>query len=160
MPENPIPTYIYKLIPSTSPVPTRLPSILPLSPLDQKSNFIHLSTSLQVPRTLKHFFADEPLVYVLRLNYAQLEPQLRWEDPKGEVCGERAGEGMFAVSSVFTFYFIYNFGDGIFADLEEHLYNGLKVGKDEVESVAVWERGERGWDEVLENEKEKGWLIY
>jgi hypothetical protein len=100
---NQPPTYIYKLIPSSAPVPlppTPLPSALPVSELDKTSGFVHLSTAKQIPGTLKHFFADEPLVYVLRLPYEPLEKRslIRWEDPKGEVCGDRAGEGVFAVS--------------------------------------------------------------
>ncbi|KAI5114589.1 hypothetical protein M0805_007854, partial [Coniferiporia weirii] len=97
--------------------------------------FVHLSTAPQVPGTLKFFFADDPRVYVLRLKYDELEANIRWEDPKAEVCGPRGGEGMFP-----------------------HLYNGLKLGKDEIESVEVWEKGEDGWDEALK--KAESWLVY
>lgn len=130
------PTYIYKLIPSTTAPPDPLPATLPVSELDRSSGFIHLSTAAQIPNTLKWFFADEPRVYVLRLLYESVEKNIRWEDPKGEVCGPRGGEGMFP-----------------------HLYNDLKLGHDEVESVAVWERKEgEGWDDVVK--KAQDWLIY
>ncbi|TFY67922.1 hypothetical protein EVJ58_g1330 [Rhodofomes roseus] len=133
------PTYIYKLIPSSAPPPDHpLPAVLPVSELDQSSGFIHLSTSKQVPNTLKFFFADELRVHVLRLAYDPLEEEklIRWEDPKAEVCGPRGGEGMFP-----------------------HLYNGLKLGKDEVDSVATWERREgEGWEDVTG--REQSWLIY
>ncbi|KAH9910580.1 hypothetical protein B0H21DRAFT_704959 [Amylocystis lapponica] len=130
------PTYIYKLIPSSDAPPSPLPEALPVSVLDSASGFIHLSTALQVPGTLKAFFKAEPCVHVLRLAYAPLEVQIRWEDPKAEVCGPRGGEGMFP-----------------------HLYNDLKVGKGEVESMAMWKKEEgEGWDEVLERVKE--WLVY
>ncbi|KAI0930493.1 hypothetical protein AcV5_007184 [Taiwanofungus camphoratus] len=130
------PTYIYKLIPSSAPPPDPLPEALPVSGLDQSSGFIHLSTAVQVPNTLKWFFTDEPRVYVLRLPYDALEPKIRWEDPKAEVCGPRGGEGMFP-----------------------HLYNGLKVGRNEVDSVQTWEREEgEGWDEVLK--RAETWLVY
>ena len=132
------PTCIYKLIPSSAPPPDPLPTALPVSELDSSSGFIHLSTSKQVRNTLKYFFADEPRIYVLRLAYDPLEEQklIRWEDPKAEVCGARGGEGMFP-----------------------HLYNGLKLGKDEVESVATWVRGEgESWEDVAERETE--WLVY
>lgn len=93
------PTYIYKLVPSSSPPPplASLPSHLPVSALDQSSGFIHLSTALQVPETLRRFFKDESKVYVLRIDYENVERDIRWEDPKAEVCGPRAGEGMFPV---------------------------------------------------------------
>ncbi|EPT05006.1 hypothetical protein FOMPIDRAFT_1045674 [Fomitopsis schrenkii] len=137
-PEDTNPTYIYKLIPSSASLPDPLPAALPVSELDSSSGFIHLSTSKQVPNTLKYFFTDESRVYVLRLAYDPLEVQklVRWEDPKAEACGPRGGEGMFP-----------------------HLYNGLKLGKDEVESVATWERHEgESWEDVAE--REKSWLIY
>ena len=137
-PEDTKPTYIYKLIPSSTPPPDPLPVTLPVSELDRSSGFIHLSTSKQVPNTLKYFFTDEPRVYVLRLAYAPLEDHqlIRWEDPKAEACGPRGGEGMFP-----------------------HLYNGLQLGKDEVESVATWARREgESWEDVAEREKD--WLIY
>ncbi|KAI0733158.1 hypothetical protein C8Q72DRAFT_873841 [Fomitopsis betulina] len=134
------PTYIYKLIPSSTSasIPTPLPAALPVSELDQASGFIHLSTSKQVPNTLKYFFASESRVYVLRLAVSPLEELklIRWEDPKAEVCGPRGGEGMFP-----------------------HLYNGLKLGKDEVDSVATWARGEsERWEDVVK--REESWLIY
>ncbi|TFY79926.1 hypothetical protein EWM64_g4085 [Hericium alpestre] len=102
--------------------------------LDEGSGFIHLSTAPQVSNTLKWFFADEPGVYVLRIAYDGVEKDIRWEDPKAEVCGPRGGEGMFP-----------------------HLYNGLKLGKNEVESVVFW-KNEGGFDEALQ--KAEGWLVY
>ena len=133
------PTYIYKLIPSSTSasIPTPLPAALPVSELDQASGFIHLSTSKQVPNTLKYFFASESRVYVLRLAVSPLEELklIRWEDPKAEVCGPRGGEGMFP-----------------------HLYNGLRLGKNEIESVQRWERTDGAWDEALK--KAEDWLQY
>ncbi|KAM0116855.1 hypothetical protein ACP6JC_006544 [Aspergillus fumigatus] len=104
-----LPFYLYKLVPSTSPVREPLPERLPVSELDQESGFIHLSTALQVPNTLKYFFKDEPLVYVLRI------------------------------------------------ESERHLYNGLRLGKNEVESIAVW-TNEAGWDKAIS--QAKPWLLY
>ena len=137
MSDGPKPTYIYKLVPTSAAPPDPLPERLPVSELDQKSKFIHASTAKQVPRTLKHFFANDEKVYILRIKYDVVESVVKWEDPKGEVCGPRAGEGMFP-----------------------HLHNGLKVGKDEVESVVIWERTEAGWDEALKKAEEEGWLVF
>ncbi|KUL87203.1 hypothetical protein ZTR_05638 [Talaromyces verruculosus] len=125
--------YVYKLVPSSAPIPESLPDRLPVSDLDLQSGFIHLSSARQVPNTLKFFFKDEPVVYVLRLDYAKVEDNIRWESPDAKICGPRDGEGMFP-----------------------HLYNGLKLGKEEIESVATW-KNEDGWDNALE--KAASWLI-
>ncbi|KAI9457698.1 hypothetical protein HD554DRAFT_2141885 [Boletus coccyginus] len=136
------PTYIYKLVPYTNPVPldrAALPTALPVSEIDQSSGFIHLSTAIQIPGTLACFFKSDPQVYVLRLPYEPLEAagQIQWESPEGHVCGPRPGEGLFP-----------------------HLYNALKLGRDEVESVRVLERGEGGWKEAIERDGEfKAWLV-
>lgn len=41
--------------------------------------------------------------------------------------------------------------------LKQHLYNGLKLGKDEIETVAIW-KNEEGWDKALV--QAKPWLLY
>ncbi|KAN0069661.1 Protein of unknown function (DUF952) domain containing protein [Elaphomyces granulatus] len=130
---SPKPRYIYKLVSATAPVPESLPEKLPVSDIDSRSGFIHLSTAPQVRNTLHYFFKAEPIVYVLRIEYDYVENDIRWEDPDGNVCGPRGGEGMFP-----------------------HLYNELKLGKDEIESVAVW-KNEGGWDDALK--KAESWLV-
>lgn len=134
-PSDAKPTYIYKLIPSSAPPPDPLPDRLPVSDLDGTSGFIHLSTSRQIPNTLRFFFKDDPVVYILRIPYDPVEKDLKWEDPKAEVCGPRGGEGMFP-----------------------HLYNGLRLGREEVESVRILERGSHGWDSALK--AADSWLLY
>ncbi|KAJ7276271.1 hypothetical protein B0H12DRAFT_11565 [Mycena haematopus] len=129
------PEYIYKLVPSTSPVPDDLPEKLPLSELDAISGFIHLSTAVQIPGTLRHFFAEHDQVYVLRIKYATVEKDIKWETPNAEVCGERGGEGFFP-----------------------HLYNGGRLGSGEIESVVVWRRTSGNWDDVLK--EAESWLLY
>lgn len=94
------PRYIYKIVPSTAPIREPLPERLPVSELDQRSGFLHLSTASQVPNTLKTFFQDEPLVYILRIAYNHVVQDIRWESPDGQVCGPRPGEGLFPVSMV------------------------------------------------------------
>lgn len=139
------PTYVYKLIPHDAPPPlppTPLPDALPVSLLDQTSGFIHLSTAPQLLGTLIHFFTNDPKVYVLKLPYNALNDQIRWENPKGEVCGDRGGEGMFP-----------------------HLYNGLRLGKAEAESVVCWQREDggkslRSWEEVVRDATLDGWMVY
>lgn len=94
------PRYVYKIVPSTAPVREPLPEQLPVSELDQKSGFIHLSMAHQVANTLKFFFKEEPLVYVLRIEYDRVIQDIRWESPDGKVCGPRPGEGLFPVSTI------------------------------------------------------------
>ncbi|KAF8431945.1 peptidase family C54-domain-containing protein [Boletus edulis BED1] len=141
-PMSDTPTYVYKLVAHTSPVPldpADLPTALPISDIDQSSGFIHLSTAPQIRGTLVHFFTSDPHVFVLRLPYeplARLPGQIKWESPEGNVCGPRPAEGLFP-----------------------HLYNGLRLGKDEVESVWKLERGEGGWEVVVERDGPfKAWL--
>ena len=92
------PRYIYKIVPSSSPVREPLPERLLVSELDQESGFVHLSMAHQVANTLNLFFKEEPLVYILRIEYATVISDIRWESPDGKVCGPRPGEGLFPVS--------------------------------------------------------------
>lgn len=92
------PRYIYKIVPSSSPVREPLPERLPVSELDQNDGFVHLSMAHQVANTLNMFFKEEPLVYILRIEYGTVISDIRWESPDGKVCGPRPGEGLFPVS--------------------------------------------------------------
>ncbi|CEN61798.1 hypothetical protein ASPCAL08446 [Aspergillus calidoustus] len=127
------PTFLYKLVPSLAPVREPIPERLPVSLIDQQSGFVHLSTALQVPNTLKLFFQDEPLVYVLRIPYDRVAQDIVFEDVTGRR-GTRPDEGLFP-----------------------HLYNGLKLGKDEIESMSVWSN-DGGWEKALNGAKP--WLLY
>ncbi|TFK49736.1 hypothetical protein OE88DRAFT_1632639, partial [Heliocybe sulcata] len=131
------PTYIYKIVPPSAAPPDPLPDVLPLSELDAKSGFIHFSTAPQILNTLRWFFKDESKVYLLRVMYDNVDKDIRWEDPKAEVCGPRGGEGMFP-----------------------HLYNGPKLGKNEVESVKALDKLEGGWEEAVQKAQLEGWLVY
>ncbi|KAJ5212239.1 uncharacterized protein N7498_003885 [Penicillium cinerascens] len=128
------PRYLYKIIASNAPIREPIPERLPVSELDQNSGFIHLSLAHQVANTLNHFFQDEPVVYILRIEYVQVMQDIRWESPDAKVCGPRPGEGLFP-----------------------HLYNGLKLGKEEVESIAIWQN-EDGWEKALNGAEP--WLLY
>lgn len=46
MAPEPLPTFVYKIVPSAPPTP--IPSEYPLSELDQKDGFVHLSIGTQV----------------------------------------------------------------------------------------------------------------
>jgi len=73
------PTYIYKIVPSSTPPPNPLPERLPVSELDNADGFLHLSTAVQIPRTLTRFFANTDKVYILRIEYKNLEKDIKWE---------------------------------------------------------------------------------
>ena len=131
MPESK-PSFLYKIIPVSAAPPDPLPEVLPVSDLDQSSGFIHLSTAVQIPKTLNLFFGSEDRVYILRVPYERIEEDVQWEDPTAAVKGKYGTEGIFP-----------------------HLYNGLKFGK-EVDRVEVLEKGE-GWDHAAKNAE---WLVY
>lgn len=92
------PRYVYKIVPSTTPVREPIPERLTVSELDEASGFIHLSMAHQVGNTLKTFFTEEPLVYVLRIEYHRVIQDIRWESPDGKVSNPRPSEGLFPVS--------------------------------------------------------------
>jgi len=131
-----IPTYIYKIVPSSTPPPTPLPDKLPVSELDKASGFLHLSTAVQIPGTLKYFFDDIDIVYILRIEYKSVEKDTKWQNEAGALGG--VGEEK---------YF-------------PHVYNDLCLGKAEIESVAEWKRDSKGWDSAIEKARSESWLIY
>ncbi|KAF8076253.1 hypothetical protein FPV67DRAFT_1664539 [Lyophyllum atratum] len=128
------PTYIYKLVPSDL-IILPLPKRLPLSALDTNDNFIHLSTAIQLPGTLARYFANETKMYVLRIEYENVEKHIRWEDPRGKNPGDIGAEGVYP-----------------------HLYNGGQLGNGEVENVFVLEKGSDDWD--VEKIRGEDWLVY
>ena len=96
------PRYLYKIVSSASPVREPLPERLPVSDVDNRSGFIHLSTAKQVPITLKSWFDDEPLVYVLRLYYGAVKDEIQWEEQDAKALGPRYREGLFPVRCLST----------------------------------------------------------
>ncbi|KAI0164248.1 hypothetical protein GGR52DRAFT_559005 [Hypoxylon sp. FL1284] len=67
-PPDPLPAYVYKIVPSAPPTP--IPSEYPLSELDQKDGFVHLSIGTQIPITAGLFFNESPAVWVLKIRFA------------------------------------------------------------------------------------------
>ncbi|PPQ83279.1 hypothetical protein CVT25_004015 [Psilocybe cyanescens] len=130
------PTYIYKIVHSSTPPPDPLPEALPVSDLDKADGFLHLSTALQLPGTLKRFFAEDERVFILRIVYKNVESNVKWENSRGTAPGGVGEQDMFP-----------------------HIYNGLRLGKDEIESVVEWER-QTGWDETINKATAEGWFIY
>jgi len=131
---TPPPTHIYKILPPSAAPPSLLPLALPISALDARDNFIHLSTSSQILGTLQNFFSEAPHVYILRIPYERVEKFVKWEDTKGK--GPEEVGGCWDVKGEKGYF------PHIYANGED---GSLKLGRDEVESVGKWERGEGKW---------------
>ncbi|KAJ4383460.1 hypothetical protein N0V86_001509 [Didymella sp. IMI 355093] len=96
---SPLPTYLYKILPSAPPSP--LPERLPLSDLDRKDGFIHLSTSEQTPGTADRFFGDFTELWLLKIKYSVLEEGTDGDgkvnaDNKARIQWDEVGHGAFA----------------------------------------------------------------
>ncbi|KAL2047357.1 hypothetical protein N7G274_001378 [Stereocaulon virgatum] len=74
----PLPEYVYKIVPEASLDP--LPSTLPLSALDAKDGFIHLSTADQIPATAGRFFSQYNSLSLLKIPLARIEKKVKWEE--------------------------------------------------------------------------------
>ncbi|KAF9646699.1 hypothetical protein BDM02DRAFT_2978871 [Thelephora ganbajun] len=61
-----VPAYVYKITVTSPPNP--LPHTLPLSDLDHKDGFIHLSNASQIPTTSSLYFPSHTTLYLLRIS--------------------------------------------------------------------------------------------
>lgn len=131
---TPLPTYIYKILPSSPPPPSPLPEILPLSSLDARDNFIHLSTSAQILGTLQNFFTTDSHVYILRIPYDRVAKFIKWEDAIGKQPDEKGG------------CWDVNGEKGFFPHVHGNAEGGgCKLGREDVLDVGKWERGSGTW---------------
>lgn len=145
--------YIYKIVPSSIDIPVtnsgQLPKdyLIPVSDLDKRDGFMHLSTAAQIPATLSRFFTTsksaKAMIYLLRVPYQPLEHKrlIRWEEPDGTVHEPWTG-----LPKVFP-----------------HIYDDrqFKLSHEEVDSVkeVVSDVGEDTWEPALQNLTESKWLI-
>ena len=72
----PEPVYLYKILDAAPPDP--LPEQLPLSALDVKDGFIHLSIAKQTPLTASMFFGQRQDLWILKLERSQLDGRIEW----------------------------------------------------------------------------------
>jgi len=77
-PPTPLPTYVYKILSKAPSLP--LPKVLPLSPLDAKDGFVHLSTAEQTPKTAGRFFSDTTNLWLLKIPLQRIKHNVRWEE--------------------------------------------------------------------------------
>ncbi|KAL8902473.1 MAG: hypothetical protein Q9207_004671 [Kuettlingeria erythrocarpa] len=126
------PRYLYKILPATVdiPIPPFKTFVVPKTPLDIDSGFIHFSTHSQVPYVLDRFFNTPAMstVWLIKVDYAALASggDVRWE-PAGK--------------------------DG---SLFAHLYGGEVEGS-VVDDVKRLDRA-IDWDSSLQKLTEDGWL--
>lgn len=76
-----LPRYVYKIIPEEPKEP--LPCVLPLSELDERSGFCHLSTAEQTPATAARFFSKNDTLWVLKIPLFYIEKNVKWEEADG-----------------------------------------------------------------------------
>src|SRR5258708_1711781 len=84
---RPIPDYVYKI--TATPPPNPLPHTLPLSELDQRDGFIHLSNAHQIPITSSLFFSSCTTVYLLRVSSVVVQEEgsvFKWLDEGQSGC--------------------------------------------------------------------------
>ncbi|KAF9972059.1 hypothetical protein BGZ73_004895 [Actinomortierella ambigua] len=75
-----LPTFVYKLISPASAF-NKDDTVLPLSDLDRKDGFYHLSTAAQVPDTANRYFPGDkfPELLILKIRYSGIQPLVRWD---------------------------------------------------------------------------------
>lgn len=112
--------HVYKIFPASAAPPSLIPAVLPLSELDAKDGFIHLSDATQTALTADMFFGADDVLYIAKipLDRADLKGDLvKWEVDGSPGCA--------------------------------HLYNGPKLGNEEIVDVRKFERGQGKWGEAL-----------
>ncbi|KAI0540638.1 hypothetical protein GGR58DRAFT_121379 [Xylaria digitata] len=77
-PPTPLPTYVYKIVPAAPPSP--IPAQYPLSELDQKDGFVHLSIAIQIPTTAGLFFKNSTALWILKIRFKpEFHDATTWE---------------------------------------------------------------------------------
>ncbi|SZF03570.1 unnamed protein product [Blumeria hordei] len=135
---TPPPGYLYKIISSTLSPLSPLPQSLEISKMDAQDGFIHLCTSHQIINTLNAFFQAEAYVFILRIPYTLVEKHIKWEDSRGEAAYEANGWD----TSHNNNYYPHLYAQDKDVMLGE---NGLRLGRDQIDQVARWERNGETW---------------
>ncbi len=69
---------VYKILPEAPLSP--LPKALPLSVLDAKDGFIHLSTAEKTPATASRFYSTANALWLLRIPMDRIQGSVKWDD--------------------------------------------------------------------------------
>ncbi|KAI1763936.1 hypothetical protein GGR53DRAFT_466797 [Hypoxylon sp. FL1150] len=118
MAPEPLPEFVYKIVPSAPPTP--IPSEYPLSELDQKDGFVHLSTGTQIPLTADLFFKEATAIWVIKIRFApKFHSATTWEIPG---CPHLYG----------------NFGAGDVDSVKEFSRAGGETWKESMKKEAAW----------------------
>ena len=78
-----IPRYVYKAFTAEQWQNRQETTELPGAPIDIRDGYIHLSTAVQLARTLELYFAGQKNVQILALATEKIAPNLRWEPSRG-----------------------------------------------------------------------------
>ncbi|KAI1133468.1 hypothetical protein F5Y10DRAFT_229136 [Nemania abortiva] len=79
-PPTPLPTFVYKIVPTTPPSP--LPLQYPLSELDAQDKFVHLSIATQIPTTADLFFKELATIWVIKIRFKPAFQDItNWDTP-------------------------------------------------------------------------------
>ncbi|KAG7440658.1 uncharacterized protein BT62DRAFT_575241 [Guyanagaster necrorhizus] len=135
MTDPPIPRFVYKIIPDAPPSP--LPFSLPLSALDAKDGFIHLSDANQVPKTADLFFAECEKLWLLQLDT--------------EVVKAAGGRFVWAENLPGC---VHLYGNGV------DTWDGARLGEGTVRDSRKFTRlGEETWVDGMRKGAERSWLV-
>ena len=131
--EYPLPTYVYKIL--SAPPPSPIPAALPLSDLDRRDGFIHLSNASQIPITASLYFQSNPELWLLKLDTRKTI------DAGGVYRWNKELPGC---------PHLYAQTDGEWIDLGSG---------NVVSSVSVARQGGQTWEDAFLGLKESGWLV-
>ena len=71
--------FLYKIVTRADWLTAKQTGLIPLSTIDEKDGFIHLSTADQYVASANLYFSAQDQPMVIELNGAQLNGELRWE---------------------------------------------------------------------------------
>ncbi|POR31851.1 Uncharacterized protein TPAR_07955 [Tolypocladium paradoxum] len=95
MEPDPLPTYVYKIVPSAPPEP--VPAEYPLSDLDKNDGFVHLSTGTQAPLTADRFFSTVSNLWLIKFELAKFVDPIKWEGGFPHLYGNFGAKDVYSV---------------------------------------------------------------
>jgi len=77
------PEFIYKIFTAKQWQGAENSTHFPIAPIDESDGFIHLSTALQLAKTLELYFFGQSNVEILAISTKKIAKNLRWEESRG-----------------------------------------------------------------------------